>query len=80
MAKELAANHSFKSMNNTATDDRNADLIPEILNALAHHKEGNTGQRDIQIANIQYKLMERGDDPQQFWADWIECVRISLKK
>ena len=63
-------------MNASAIDDRNADLIPEILNALAHHKAGNTEQMQIQICNINHKLMQRGDDSDEFWAGWPELCRI----
>ena len=67
-------------MNNAATDDRNADLIPEILNALAHNKAGNSEQRDICLCNINHKLMQRGDDPSEFWTSWTELVRMYSKK
>ena len=60
-------------------DDRNADLIPMIINALAHNKEGNSEQRDICLCNINHKLMERGDEPDEFWKSWNELIRIYSK-
>ena len=62
--------------NNISLDDRNADLVPEILNALAHNKAGNSEQRDICLCNINHKLMERGDEPNQFWTSFQECMNI----
>ena len=61
-------------MPNLQTDDRNCDLIPEILNAVAHNKAGNSEQRDICLCNINYKLMERGDDPHRFWTTWADLM------
>ena len=66
-------------MTNLQTDDRNCDLIPEILNALAHNKAGNSEQRDICLCNINYKLMERGDDPNQFWTTWADLMSLYNK-
>ena len=60
-------------------DDRNADLIPMIVNALAHNKAGNKEQRDICLCNINHKLMQRGDEPDEFWKAWRELVRIYSK-
>ena len=60
-------------------DDRNADLIPMIINALAHNKEGSSEQRDICLCNINHKLMERGDEPDEFWNSWNELIRIYSK-
>ena len=66
--------------NPAATDDRNCDLIPQVLNALAHHKTGNVEMMQIVIGNINHKLMQRGDDPDEFWADWTELCRIYSAK
>ena len=63
-------------MNASALNYRNTDLIPEILNAMAHHKAGNAEQMQIQICNINHKLMERGDEPDEFWAGWAELCRV----
>ena len=67
-------------MTSTATDDRNCDLIPQVLNALAHHKAANIEMMQIQIANINHQLMQRGDDPDEFWAGWAELCRIYSKR
>ena len=67
-------------MTTTATDDRNCDLIPEILKALAHNKAGNHEQRDICLSNINFKLMERGYDYVEFWATWTELMSLYSKR
>ena len=59
----------------TKTSNRNDDLVPMIVNAIAHNKAGNSEQRDICLCNINHKLMERGDEPSEFWASWVELMK-----
>ena len=66
-------------MTTTATDDRNCDLIPEIINALEHNKAGNYEQRDTCLVTISRKLTERGDDPVEFWTTWAELMSLYNK-
>ena len=63
-------------MNNTATDDRNADLIPEILQALKHHEAGSSEKRDQFLTRIQEKLVDRGEHPHEFWKQWHQLVLL----
>ena len=62
-------------MTNTATINRNDDLVPMVVNAIAHNKAGNSEQRDICLCNINHKLMERGDEPSEVWASWVELMK-----
>jgi len=57
------------------TNNRNADLFPAIMNAIAHNKAGNKEQRDIQICNINHQLMERGEEPDVFWQSFVEAMQ-----
>ena len=75
MIMESTRNHHMTS----SCVDRNADLIPMILDALANNKAGNSEQRDICLRNINQKLTERGDDPSDFWKSWNELVQLYSK-
>ena len=57
-------------------DDRNADLVPEILQALDANKAGNFNERNAILAGINTKLAERGDDASDFWTSFQECMNI----
>jgi len=59
----------------TAGAGRNEDLLPMIGNAMGWHREGNKEQRDIQICNINYLLMERGEDVEEFWGGFVKLAK-----
>jgi len=58
-------------------DDRNADLVPEILQALDANKAGNFNERNSILSGINAKLAERGDDASDFWTSFQECMNIA---
>lgn len=62
--------------NDVFQDDRNADLVPEILQALDANKAGNFNERNSILFGINAKLAERGDDASDFWTSFQECMNI----
>ena len=63
--------------NNISHDDRNADLGPEILQALDANKAGNFNERNSILFGINSKLVERGDNVSDFWTSFQECMNIT---
>ena len=73
MAEGSAFSTASKSM--TKAPNRNDDLIPMIAKAIDCNKAGDSDQREICIQEINLKLIQRGDDPSEFWTSWLELMK-----
>ena len=57
------------------TLQRNNDLVPLIQESLEHHKLGDLQSRDALFNNVNSKLTERGDSPDEFWGYFVEFCK-----